>query len=63
VTVYTIDNKEFSDTLYLLDSKTLDTVESFETKVDNLTDFQPDPDFRSERFRFSSFITFLCREC
>ena len=55
-----IDAEEFSDTLYVLDSKTLDTVESFETKVEKLKDFQPDPDFRSERF--SSFVIFLCHQ-
>ena len=55
-----IDAEEFSDTLYVLHSKTLDTVESFETKVEKLKDFHPDPDFISERF--SSFVAFLCRQ-
>jgi hypothetical protein len=30
-----IDVKKFKDTLYLLHSKTLDAIESFEAKIDN----------------------------
>jgi hypothetical protein len=53
-----INGIKFSDTLSVLDSKTLDAVESFETKVDKLTDFQPD--IRSNGF--GCFISFLYRE-
>ena len=42
----------------MLLSKMLNVFESFETKVDKLTNFQLDPNFRSETF--SNFITFLC---
>lgn len=54
--VTSFDETHFQSLVAVLDSKILDEVVSFETKVDKLKDFQPDSNFRSD------FVTFLYRQ-